>query len=92
MEKCYLLEAAIYARKKSDWFLINNYVCKEALIDLDMNINKLIKELSKHSFELCQGYGIPENTLWAPIYTGYQEYYNVDKTGGEHHNLARAKY
>lgn len=92
MEKCYLLEAAIYARKKIDWFLINGYVSNEAAVDLNENINKLIKEISVHSFELCQGYGIPEHCNWAPIYTGYQEYYKVDQTGGEHHNLPRAKF
>jgi len=92
LEKCCLLEAALYARKKMDWFLINGYVNKEASLDLNQNINKLIKEISPHSFELCQGYGVPEHTLWAPIYTGYQEYYNVDQTGGEHHNLQRAKF
>lgn len=86
------MEAALFCRKKMDWFLVNGYVCKEATIDLNENINKIIKEISPHSFELCQGYGVPEHCLWAPIYTGYQEYYNVDKTGGEHHNLARAKF
>jgi hypothetical protein len=92
LEKCYLLEAALFTRRKMDWFVVHGYVCKEAALDLNQNINKLIKEISPHSFELCQGYGIPEHTLWAPIYTGYQEYYNVDQTGGEHHNLQRAKF
>ena len=74
------------------WFLINDYISKEAKLDLDANINILIKEISKHSFELCQGYGVPEHVMWAPIYTGLESYYNVDKTDGEHHNLAKAKF
>lgn len=92
MEKCYLLEAALFIKKKMDWFLVNDYISKEASIDLNENINILIKEVSTHSFDICQGYGIPEHCLWSPIYTGYQEYYSVEKTGGEHYNLAKAKF
>jgi len=92
LEKCPLLEAALFVRKKLDWFLVNECVSKEAAEDLNVKINLLIKEIGKHSFEICQGFNIPEHVIFAPIYTGYQDYYKVPATGGEHHDLARAKF
>jgi len=92
LEKCPLLEAALYVKKKLDWFLINEYVSKEAANDLNSNISSLIKEIGKHSFEICQGFNIPEHVVFSPIYTGYQEYYKVPQTGGEHHDLPRPKF
>jgi len=92
LEKCSLLTASLFVKKKIDWFLVNEYVSKEAAKDLYVQVNNLIKEISKFSFEICQGFNIPEHTVFAPIYTGYQEYYKVPQTGGEHHDLARPKF
>ncbi len=92
MEKCPLLEAALFVKKKMDWFLVNEYVSREAANDLSIQVNTLIKEISNFSFEICQGFNIPEHVVYAPIYTGYQEYYKVPQTGGEHHDLPRAKF
>ncbi len=92
MEKCPLLEAELFVRKKIDWFLVNEYVSKEAASDLNVQVNSLIKEISKYSMEICQGFSIPEHVVYAPIYTGYQEYYKVPQTGGEHHDLPRPKF
>lgn len=92
MEKCPLLEAALFVKKKMDWFLVNEYVSREAASDLSIQINTLIKEIANFSFEICQGFNIPEHVVYAPIYTGYQEYYKVAQTGGEHHDLPRAKF
>jgi len=92
LEKCPLLEAALFVKKKMDWFLLHDYVSKEAANDLNVQVNNLIKEISKFSFEICQGFNVPEHVVFAPIYTGYQEYYKVDKTDGEHHDLPRPKF
>jgi hypothetical protein len=92
LEKCPLLEAALFVKKKMDWFLVNEYVSREAANDLSIQVNTLIKEISNFSFEICQGFNIPEHVVYAPIYTGYQEYYKVPQTGGEHHDLPRAKF
>jgi len=92
LEKCPLLEAALFVKKKMDWFLVNEYVTKEAANDLNVQINALIKVIGKHSFEICQGFNIPEHVVYAPIYTGYQQYYKVPRTGGEHHDLPKPKF
>lgn len=37
--------------------------------------------------EICRGFGIPDHVVFAPIYTGYENYYKVDQTGGEHYDV-----
>lgn len=75
-----------------DWYLINEYVKKEAALHLQHQIKELVKNIGKHSLKICEGFGIPEHIVYAPIYTGYQEYYKVDKTGGEHYQFMKPKF
>ncbi len=82
-----LLFAAQVVRKHLAWYLINNHISKDAAVKLDSQINEIIRSLGNHSLEICQGFGIPEYMVHAPIYTGYQDYYTVDKTGGEHYDV-----
>lgn len=67
---------------------MNGLITKEAALKIDAQINGLIKSVGKYSMELCEGFGIPKHLVHAPIYTGYEEYYKVDHTQGEHHNIA----
>ena len=66
---------------------MNELISKEAAAKLEGQINNLIKSVAKYSIDICEGFGIPKHTIYAPIYTGYEEYYKVDYTGGEHHNV-----
>ena len=82
-----LLFAAIYVRKNLSWFLLHDAISTSAANKLSSQINSTIKEISKHSMEICEGFGIPKHIVHAPIYTGYQKYYNVDITNGEHYDI-----
>ncbi len=53
-------------------------------MNLQYQIDDLIRSLGIYSLKICEGFGIPEHVVHAPIYTGYQKYYSVDKTDGEH--------
>jgi hypothetical protein len=98
LENCVLLTAAQYVQSHLDWYLLHNLINKPAAQHLQFQIKELIKNLGKHSLKICEGFGIPEHVIHAPIYTGYQKYYSVDITNGEHyenkeHNeLMRVKF
>lgn len=87
MDNVILLYAAMIVRKNSSWFLMNDLISKEASHKLEKQINNLIKAVSKYSMEICESFGIPKHSIYAPIYTGYEEYYKVDITDGEHHDI-----
>lgn len=74
-------------KKHLSWYLINNYISLEAAKNLSKQINDLIKTLGEHSLEICEAFGLPKHTIHAPIYTGYEKYYSVDRTDGEHHSV-----
>jgi hypothetical protein len=82
-----LLVAALFVKQHLDWFILNQLVHRDAAFKLADQINCTISEIGKHSYDVCEGFGIPKHTVYAPIYTGYKEYYKVDKTQGEHYNL-----
>jgi acyl-CoA oxidase len=82
------LYAATIVRKNLSWYLINDYISKEAANKLLTDINKLIANLGKISLDICEGFGLPKDLVSAPMYTGYQEYYKSDITGGEHYDVA----
>lgn len=69
-----------------DWYLLKGYVAHEVAKHFDTQINDLIKSIGTHSLEICESFGIPKHVVYAPIYTGYKEYYSGEKTGGEHYN------
>lgn len=81
------LFAASHIKKNLSWYLLNESISKVAANKIGDQINNLIKEISKYSMEICEGFGIPKHTIFAPIYTGYEKYYSVDKTGGEHYDV-----
>lgn len=87
MDDCLLLEAARFVNKHLPWFIINKLVSVEAAKLLPSQINTVIKAVGKHTMSLCEAFNIPQHTVYAPIYTGYKEYYKADKTQGEHYNL-----
>jgi hypothetical protein len=80
------LVAGLFVKKNIDWFILNNLVNPSGAGMLNEQLNNLISELGKHSLEVCEGFGIPKHVIYAPIYTGYKEYYKIDKTQGEHYN------
>jgi hypothetical protein len=82
-----LLFAAQVVKKHLAWYLINDHVGRDAALKFDSQTSELIKNLGNNSLEICEGFGIPNHVVHAPIYTGYQEYYKVDQTGGEHYNV-----
>jgi hypothetical protein len=71
---------------------LNEVTNKEAANHLQYQIRDLIKSIGKYSLKICEGFGVPSHLIYAPIYTGYQEYYKVDKTDGEHYSLMNAKF
>lgn len=82
-----MLHAALVVNKNLAWFLINNLISNNAAVNLSNQINSLIKTISIYSLDLCEGFGIPKHLIQAPIYTGYEDYYKVDYTNGEHYNI-----
>lgn len=91
MDNCIVLVAAKYVDSHLSWYIINKFVGLEAAKQLAFQINELVKVLGKHSLAICEGFNIPQHLVFAPIYTGYKEYYKSDITQGEHYNL-RAKF
>lgn len=87
-----LLEASAYIKLHLDWFLINGYISHIIGSSLEKYFNDKIKLLSYYAEDICFGFNIPKDSLIAPIYTGYQEYYSVDKTNGEHYSRQRPKF
>ncbi len=85
LEACVKLTAARYVNSHMDWFVMHDVIGKEAGKALSLEIDGLIKEIGKYSLEICEGFGIPKHMIHAPIYNGYQNYYKVDKTDGEHY-------
>jgi acyl-CoA oxidase len=82
-----LLYAANVVRKNLAWYLLHSYISNTAAGKLNDQINELIKHVGKHSMEICEAFGIPKELVYAPIYTGYEEYYKSDITNGEHYNV-----
>jgi hypothetical protein len=82
-----LLYSALIVKKNLSWYLMNNFISREAGSKLEGQINELIKAVANHASDLCEGFGIPKHSIYAPIYTGYEDYYKVDITNGEHHNI-----
>ena len=74
-------------RKNLAWYLINHHISHEAANKLDNQINDVIKDIGKNSLEICESFGIPSHVVFAPIYSGYQEYYKSDITNGEHYDV-----
>lgn len=68
------------------WYLVNKFVSDKAAQLIDAQYSLLIKEISNYTDEIIAGFNIPKGCLKAPIYDGYQNYYSVKKTGGEHYN------
>lgn len=66
---------------------MNNYVNVDAAKLLVHQIDDIIKTLGNQSLNICEAFGVPKSSIYAPIYTGYQEYYKSDVTQGEHYNL-----
>ncbi len=81
------LFAACHVKKNLSWYLLNESISKIAANKIGDQINTLIKDISKYSMEICEGFGIPRHSIFAPIYTGYEKYYSVDKTDGEHYDV-----
>lgn len=81
-----ILEASIYVKENLSFFIINEFINKKAAFLLEKQISNVIKEISLHADDIIAGFNLPKSCLVAPIYTGYQKYYSVDKTGGEHYN------
>lgn len=87
------LEAAKYVFKYLSYYLVQNAITKLAALALKNEIDDIIREIGKHSLEICEGFNIPHHLVKAPVYTGYKEYYSVDHTGGEHYNkINRPKF
>lgn len=66
---------------------MHGFVSSTAALKLNTQINNLIKEVALHAEDICKGFNVPKGSLIAPIYTGYEKYYSVDKTNGEHYDL-----
>jgi hypothetical protein len=92
LEQCILLVAAKFVKNNLDWFLLNNIISREAALLVHGQINELIKKIGVHSMDICEGFGVPKNVIFAPIYHGYQEYYKSDITNGEHYQFGRPKF
>jgi acyl-CoA oxidase len=82
-----LLYASTIVRKNLSWYLINDNISNQAAVNLLKDINRLIAELGKISLDICEGFGLPKDLVIAPMYTGYQKYYNSDITEGEHYDV-----
>ena len=82
-----MIEAASYVKKNLDWFILNNSISNEAALNLAEQINVKIKDIAINSLKICEAFNIPKHIIYAPIYTGYKEYYDIDTTNGEHYNL-----
>lgn len=78
--------AAKFVKTNLDWYLLNKIISVEAALILNDQINDQIKSIGNHSLDICEGFGVPKNVVFAPIYTGYQEYYKSDITNGEHYD------
>lgn len=87
-----LIEGLIYFKNHLAWYLLESLVSKEDSLKLDATINQLIKDVSIYAEDITSGFNIPKFSLIAPIYTGYEKYYSVDKTGGEHYDKLRPKF
>jgi hypothetical protein len=83
-----LLYSALIVKRNLSWYLINDLVSNSAAKNLPSQINSIIKDLGNYSMEICEGFGIPEHVVKAPIYTGYEKYYQVEQTNGEHYDVA----
>ncbi len=86
-----LIEAALFVKKNLDWYILNRTISIEAALCLADQINQKIKNIAEHSLDICEAFNIPKHVIYAPIYTGYKDYYNVNKTDGEHYYL-KAKF
>lgn len=86
------LDALTYIKENLHWYILNDYLNKKACLNLDDIINELVKKVAKFAEEICSGFNIPRSSLNVPIYSGYQKYYSVDKTDGEHYSVKFPKF
>jgi acyl-CoA oxidase len=70
--------------KHLGWYLYSGALSVAAGSKLSRQINEIITKLSPHSLEIVNAFGVPEEQIKAPMYTGYQEYYKDDVKNGEH--------
>ena len=82
-----LLFAALIVKKHLSWYLLHKHISYEAASKLDKQINDLIKAIGINSLDICESFGIPSHVVFAPIYSGYQEYYKSEVTNGEHYDI-----
>ncbi len=83
----FYLECLTYIHTHLHWYLLNDYLNYKLAGFIEGVVNDLVKDLSVYAEDICFGFGIPQPSLIAPIYTGYEKYYSVDRTDGEHHIL-----
>lgn len=81
------LYAAIIVKKNLGWYLMNDLIAHNAAKKLPEQVNALIRSIGGHAMEICNGFGIPESLVKAPIFTGYEKYYQAETTNGEHYNI-----
>lgn len=81
-----MLELLSFVKEHLAWYLVNKLISDKAATLIDDQFSKLVKEISNFTDEIVNGFNIPKGCLKAPIYDGYQQYYSVKKTGGEHYN------
>lgn len=87
-----LLDALLYIKEHLHWYILNDFISKNACLKLDPIIDNLVKKIAKFAEEICSGFNIPKSSLNVPIYSGYQKYYSVDKTDGEHYSVRLPKF
>jgi acyl-CoA oxidase len=75
--------------KNLGWYLYSGALSTLAGTNLNKQINDVIAKVAPHSLEICNAFGVPEQQISAPMYTGYQEYYKRDYTKGEHNYQAK---
>ena len=86
------LDSINYLRSSLDWYVSNNYLNITCASQVEGLVNIIVKLVSIYAEDLCLGFNLPKETLIAPIYTGYEKYYSVDKTDGEHYYLPKPKF
>lgn len=87
-----LVNLGLLVEKQLSFFLINKLISIEAAKSLKGEINQKIRELGANLMDLVKGFGVPEHMVHAPIFTGYQKYYQSEISDGEHFTRLRAKF
>ena len=66
---------------------MHKLISPEAALLISPKVDEVIRQVGKYSLEICEGFGLPKANVYAPIATGYEKYYKVDSTGGEHYDV-----